>query len=266
MTLPDKEVIINDVAYVYCLYTSDGRVYVGSARSLVKRIERHYRDLAKKRHHNHPLQQTYNSGERFTLEFFRCESRESAFTFEQMLITKYEEEGNLLNVGRHSKGGDNLTRHHRRDEIIAKRIESQKALYDSLTSDERKVKWGRSGELNGMFGKTHTEEVKEVFRKRHTGNKYRLGMKATAETKAKLSYVASQRVGESNPFFGKKHTEETRKKLAFANKGKKPINTNKIEIDGTIYESQSDAAKALGISAALITYRLKKNKSGYRVI
>lgn len=254
---------------MYCLKSQDGKVYVGSTKNLVKRIERHYRDLLNNRHHNHPLQLAYNNGDRFSLAFATCESRESAFTFEQMLITKYEEEGNLLNIGRHSRGGDNLTRHHNRERIIEQRTESQKLMYDKMSDDERKVKYGRSGELNGMYGRTHTEEVRRLCSELHTGNSYRTGIKASDETRAKMSAFASQRLGTKNPFYGKAHSEETKRKLSESRKGNKPANTNRIEIDGVVYASQADAAKALGVATATITHRLKSKNlkySGYRVI
>lgn len=254
---------------MYCLKTQDGKVYVGSTKDLVRRMERHYRDLSKHRHHNHPLQVAYNNGDKFSLSFATCESRESAFTFEQMLITKHEEEGNLLNVGRHSRGGDNLTRHHERDRIIEQRTESQQLMFDNMTADERKVKYGRSGILNGMYGRTHTEEVRKANSLLHTGNSHRTGKKASAETKARMSEIASQRLGEKNSFFGKTHSDETKRRIAEARKGSKPVNTNRVEIDGVIYQSQADAAKALGVATATITHRIKSKNikySGYRVI
>lgn len=254
---------------MYCINTQDDKVYVGSTKNLVRRVERHYRDLSKNRHHNHPLQVAYDRGDRFSLSFSTCESRESAFTFEQMLITKYEEEGNLLNIGRHSKGGDNLTRHHDRERILEQRTESQRLMLKNMSDDERKVKYGRLGELNGMYGKTHTEEIRLANSKLHIGNTYRMGFKASDETKAKMSVIASQKLGENNPFFGKTHSDETKRRLSEARMGNKPTNTNRIEIDGVVYSSQADAAKALGVVSATITHRLKSKNlkySGYRVI
>lgn len=186
-----------------------------------------------------------------------------------MLITKYEEEGNLLNIGRHSKGGDNLTRHHDRERILEQRTESQRLMLKNMSDDERKVKYGRLGELNGMYGKTHTEEIRLANSKLHIGNTYRMGFKASDETKAKMSVIASQKLGENNPFFGKTHSDETKRRLSEARMGNKPTNTNRIEIDGVVYSSQADAAKALGVVSATITHRLKSKNlkySGYRVI
>ncbi|USL86501.1 hypothetical protein CDGHABPJ_00037 [Pseudomonas phage OMKO1] len=269
MTPPDKEGVINDVAYVYCLFTKEGKVYVGSARDLVKRVQRHFRDLSNSKHHNYPLQQEYDNGERFSLKYYRCESRESAFTLEQMWITKHEEEGNLLNIGRHSKGGDNLTRHNLKEQIIEKRSDTIRIRLDEIGAEARQEKYGRLGEQNGMYGRTHTEEVKVALSELHTGNTYRLGIKASDETRARMSEIASQRTGERNPFYGKTHSEETRKKLTDNKRGIKPTNSNKLEVDGVVYLSQADAAKALGVSQGTITYRINSKNpkySGYKVI
>lgn len=186
-----------------------------------------------------------------------------------MLITKYELEGTLLNIGRHSKGGDNLTRHPNREEIIERRTASQQTTYDNLSDEDRKLMYGRPGELNGMYGKTHTDKVKLANSELHMGNNYRLGHKATDETKAKMSAIASARVGELNTFYGKKHSEETRVRLSNANKGKMPINTNRLEIDGVVYNSQAEAARFLGVSGGTITHRINSKNpmySGYKVI
>lgn len=44
-----------------------------------------------------------------------------------------------------------------------------------------------SGEKNPFYGKTHTTETLEKIKKTHQGNKYRLGHKASEETRKKLS-------------------------------------------------------------------------------
>lgn len=55
------------------------------------------------------------------------------------------------------------------------------------------------GELNFMWGKTHTDEVKAKIRT------FRLGRKQTEETKRKISDASR---GEKNGFYGRTHTSE----------------------------------------------------------
>ena len=50
-----------------------------------------------------------------------------------------------------------------------------------------KNKISSKGELNGFYGKTHSNEVKEKISNLHKGNKYKLGIKHTDEAKLKMS-------------------------------------------------------------------------------
>ena len=88
---------------------------------------------------------------------------------------------------------------------------------------------------------------------------------------------------ENNPMFWYTHTEESREKMRLANKGKpkseehrkklseaskgiKPSNSKRVEIDGVIYESISDAAIKTGINMSTLRNRIKsKNYEGYKI-
>ena len=59
---------------------------------------------------------------------------------------------------------------------------------------------GLTGEKNGMYNRTHTEENKEYFRLLATGRKH------TSESKQKRSVKLS---GSGNPMYGKKHSPES---------------------------------------------------------
>ena len=109
----------------------------------------------------------------------------------------------LYNLHYNSSGGDMLTYHPNREEIIEKINKTQKEQISKMTKEERQAKWGQNGEKNGMYGRTHTDEVKQLFSNLHKGNTYNLGRKVSQETKDKLSTIASQRLGEKNHFFGK---------------------------------------------------------------
>jgi|SRR5208282_308540 len=61
------------------------------------------------------------------------------------------------------------------------------------------------GELNPMWGKTHTDEVKATLRA------LRLGTTQTEATKRKIGEACS---GEKNGFYGRKHSEQTLAVLA----------------------------------------------------
>lgn len=76
-------------------------------------------------------------------------------------------------------------------------INSEETL--QLKSANRKGKGSRPGELNGMYGKTHSDLVKQEQSLRATGNKSKTGQKLSEETKAKLSERAKNRVKKECP-------------------------------------------------------------------
>lgn len=76
-----------------------------------------------------------------------------------------------------------------------------------------------SGKKNGMFGKTHTEEVKSHFSKIRKGHNHRPKGTYThsEEVKGKISQAVK---GEKNSFFGKTHTQQTKDIISENRKGK----------------------------------------------
>ena len=66
--------------------------------------------------------------------------------------------------------------------------------------------------------------------------------------------------GENNPFFGKKHSEETIEKIRQRNLGKKPVNTLKVIVNDILYESFTEASKALNCTVATIRNRCNSDK------
>ena len=126
-----------------------------------------------------------------------------------------------------------------------------------MTPEDRIKKYGKNGERNGMYGKTHTEEVRENNAILKKGNINFKGHKHTEETKQKLSEIRKNKnTGEKNPFFGKHHTEETIQKIKEKSKGRLPPNTKKITINGVFYISITEASRQLIIPVPTILWRL----------
>lgn len=254
---------------VYRITTDDECEYVGSTGEFDKRIKRHIRELLAGNHHNQNLQSAFDNGSDLVITKSYCDDRDMAYYFEEQIIRDNNADNKSLNIGLGSKGGDNLTNNPRRDVIVRNKSVTGKAYMKGLTSEERKEKYGLPGKLNGMYGKTHTAEVKQLLSAASKGNTHVKGHRHTETVRNKLSELAKQRTGEKNAFFGKSHSEETKAKLSAANKGKLPINTQQVAIGGRVYESKTEAARVLGVSPATICYRLN-SKSGkyshYKVI
>jgi group I intron endonuclease len=244
----------------------DGRYYIGHSQNIEKRFKTHKYNLKRGKHINMFLQNSYNKYglDSFTFEIIHKfdnveKSKEKELEYLQNLEIRKE----LFNLNYNNDGGDMLSHHPNKKEIIEKRSETLKENNTKLTKEELKNKFGKNGEKNGMFGKTHTKEAREIFSKIHKGNTYSLGIKRSEETCKKMSEIAKQRIGEKNPFFGKVHSEETRKKISEKNLGKKPKNMIKIIVDDIIYNSIAEAGRQLGLNPVVVLWRLKSKNPNF---
>jgi len=151
------------------------------------------------------------------------------------------------------------------------------------------------GENNPNYGKKRNEETKELqskIRKEWHSNlseeeKIKIGNKISESNKGKLGNTwtdeqkknHSEWMKENNPMKGKTHTdevkqriseankkpksEETKRKLSEANKGKKPGNMVKVEVEGIVYESLTDASAKTGINMSTLRNRIKSKNIKY---
>lgn len=245
---------------------SQRKYYIGYSSDIKHRWCIHRSSLKTNKHCNILMQRAYNKyGPKcFTYEILHeCETEEEAKRIELSYLEDLTIRDKLYNLHYNSSGGDLLTFHPDREQIIEKRVKEQKEQISKMSKEERKKRWGQSGEKNGMYGRTHTDEVKRLFSEMHKGNTYRLGKKASQETKEKMSVIASERLGEKNPFFGKHHSEESKQKIREKSKGRRPPNVREVIIDGETYISATDAAKELNVCVATILHRIKSPNPKY---
>jgi hypothetical protein len=108
-----------------------------------------------------------------------------------------------LYIHYNNSGGDTLTNHPEKENIkqITKTINDN---FSKMTSEEKKNKYGKSGEKNGMFGKTHSEEARKNISEKNKGKTPKnLGNPCSDETKKKISEFAKTRTGNKNSFYKK---------------------------------------------------------------
>jgi group I intron endonuclease len=238
----------------------EGKYYIGYSCNIHKRWGIHRSTLKHNRHCNILMQRAYDKyGEAcFTYEVLQeCETEEEAKRVELSYLENEGIRDKLYNLHYNSSGGDMLTYHPNKEQIIERMKNTQKEQISKMTKEERQERWGQSGEKNGMYGRTHTDEVKRLYSEMHKGNTYRLGKKASQETKEKMSVIASERLGEKNHFFGKHHSEETKQKLREQRYGNIPTNARQIIINGETYISLAEAARQLNVCPATISHRIK---------
>ena len=120
---------------------------------------------------------------------------------------------------------------------------------------ENNPNYGKFGELNSFFGRSHTEETKEKLRAKLSGeNAPYYGRRHRESSKEKISKANKgsnngnfKGYGELNPFFGKKHSDELKAKWSEKRKGKAP-SPPKLVLNletGIFYMSSAEAHRQL---------------------
>lgn len=250
------------IGVYYLVNTTNGRFYIGSSGKLRKRSIKHKTRIENHEHENVFVREDSKLGHEFKFVIkVITETRKEAYEHEQRLITENKDNPLMYNIGLNVTGGDNLTRHPDRADILQRRTTTVTKKMERMSVEERKAKYGKSGQLNGMYGRTHTEEVKRALSERFRGvPNPKAGKSLTEDGRRRISEYGKTRTGVRNSFFGKTHSKETRAKLAEKQRGVKPANSLKVSIEGVVYDSYHDASVAIGKNVTVIRWRaLSKN-------
>lgn len=191
----------------------------GSSQNIKKRWKQHRSNLINQRHENIIVQRAWNKyGEdNFVFEKIEKCSIEDLKIVEQKYIDGNNGGYNIAPA----QGGDMLSSHPNRKEIIERRTETQRKTVAQMSDEERKEKWGRIGENNPNWRNGGVS--KKLCPK--CGN---IEIAATNNQ----CHNCRDRNGINNPFFNKKHSKETIEKIKIANRGKKMSEEAKLKISG----------------------------------
>lgn len=140
----------------------------------------------------------------------------------------------------------------RNDDSKIKMSEARKKWHENLTEEKRnsisdkisKSNKGKEGFWKGKDNTNHSDWMKQ--------NNPMKGKTHTDEIK--------QRISDANK---KPKSDETKRKLSEANKGKKPENIVKVEIEGIVYESLTEASIKIGINLSTLRNRIKSKNVKY---
>lgn len=219
--------------------------YIGSTKNPRSRFAAHRCDLKYGSHSSHMFQKAWDeSGSTILyMEILHEALAEDALVKEAELLKMYSKCQDLKNTCVNNVKGIQFDRIADPDGLRLKKSQAS------------------TGKKNPMYGKTHSPETRQKISDNLKGKS--LGIKhgpMPEETKKKLSEAKLKNppVGEKNPFYGKKHSPESLAKMSAWDRSKVNLTFAKpVEVDGTTYKSRADAARALDISQALMTHRLK---------
>jgi group I intron endonuclease len=273
MKIINKKFLINEwrditqqkVSGIYKIVNKiNGKYYVGSSKEIFERWNSHLRSLEKGQHHSNYLQKAWNKYKsiNFTFEIIELISDEKLKEVEQVYLDKafiYENGESTYNASPNSTGGSCLP------EIIDK-------IKSHWTTEKRKKHSEKYiGIKNPFYKKTHSDEVKKVLSKKHSGKKL---------TATHCQNIKKATMGIKNPFYGKRHTDETKKRMSECKCGKK-IELDNPNADLTIYNffnkktneifvgTRIEFVKKYSIKEknvyGIISKRVKQNRSGWTI-
>ena len=139
--------------------TISGRYYIGYSTNIEKRFITHKSKLKTQTHDNIFMQRAYNcDGEDcFTFDIIHIyDTKEDAMEKELEYLSDLSIRSELYNLHYNNSGGDMLTHHPYKDDIVKRIRDAVLERNSKMTEEERKQRWSKCGEKNGMFGRTHT--------------------------------------------------------------------------------------------------------------
>lgn len=252
------------VVYILTLVES-GIFYIGSTQNLARRLTIHFSQLRANAHQNFNLQNAWNKSQdkEVLVNSIPTKDREEAFQLEEILL-KQAFNGSrshlLANLSETSKGSDAIKRHPYREDIIAKRTQTNRDFYENCSEQERRKRYSKFGDKNGMFGKTHTLETRKLLSEKLKGHSNNRGIRLSPEHVRQISERQKLRTGSLNSFYGKKHSTENLEKFRANKLGVTPTNARKVMADGVLFDSCAAVARYFKITQGLVTYRLKSEK------
>lgn len=244
--------------------------YIGSTEHLNTRISRHKSELNARIHHNLNLQKVWDdSTKELNVTIFIMGSRKEAYEAEQAMTDELRSNNLVYNIGRSVRGGDNLTDNPNRDAVLEKITSSIRIRTSMMSPEERKQRFGFSGSLNPMYGKTHTDKVKERLSKlssrpEQIAKRNAARKPMSLEGRASLAALAKKRTGSKNPFYGKEHSDKTKVRLSKVSLGRKPPNERRVMIEDIIYRSITEAGKQLKIPTPTVLHRIRSKNTKFK--
>lgn len=228
------------------IFNASGQYYIGSTENLDKRLAQHMHDMEHNCHSSVRMNDCYKQfGFDFSVEVLHTvNDRESAYRLEDYELQSAKHDALLLNTAVNAKFGDVLTHNPNRNRIRKNIGAGVRRRNAAMTEDERKAMYGQCGEANGRYIDGRCLQIKHC-----PVCNCLIGPAATA------CRHHVNRYGEHNNFYGHRHTDATKAIIASKNRGRMPANARKVSVDGVVYASLAEAARALHVVPATILHR-----------
>lgn len=178
---------MNGIGYIYKITNKqDGKIYIGKSKTTVQgRWQGHLRDCAKYIQQNKNSSKLYNAMKKYGIDSFEIEQidqcpYEELDDRERYWISKLDSRNptvgyNICKGGECGPGGPRFANHRHSEETKQQMSLSRRGENNSnygnhrVMPEEEKQKHANPGESNGMYGKKHSEESKELNRQAHLG-------------------------------------------------------------------------------------------------
>ena len=225
------------------------KFYIGQSININQRFHGHLSCLRRNCHNNLYLQRSWNKYKEENFKFYIIEEcNQNDLNKKETKWCEYYKEvfgkENVYNLGHTGEVGT-MSKEQR-----LKISNAKKEFYKNHPEALEQMSIARSGNKNAMhgvcgkrhpmYGKHHTEEVRQKLRM------LRLGTKQSEETKRLKSLKES---GKNNPMYGKHHTEEARQKISLHHKGKalNPEQRKKLSevLSGSIWINNGNESKMI---------------------
>lgn len=273
-----KEIEVQGIYIISDL--TNGKSYVGSTKSLKRRIKEHYRDLKSGKHYNQYLQRSFNNGHKFNLNIFPLNDDEDRIAIEQAILDSEKPTGCLYNNSGIA-GYPEVT-----PEVRAKMVANAKArgMPQAVIEAARIANTGRihTDEQKAITRKLSTERMLDPARRQavsdfHTGRKHTPESIALMKEKTVGRTFTPQAIeARKCVMLGRIHSSEEKAKRIASNTGRirtgEALNNIKtagiarrkiVMVDGKVYGDVNETAKAFDITPSNVVKRVNKTLAKY---
>ena len=287
----------------------EGKYYIGYSSNIKQRWQKHKYKLKREQHVNIYLQRVYN---KYGIDCFKfeilheCESKEEAQEYETSYLQDLSIRHKLYNILYDSIGGDTITHHPNREQIIEK-IKEKRQLQTNYRSDAPIVIDGvnysgitEAGKILNIPSRTINDRVNspspkftnyhflDEKKQKEAEEKYRIRSENKSKRNKEFStgrgvpviiddiYYESIRTAAKalNKDHGTisrriKSKESEYQNYKYFDSNKKVNLTRAVLIDDILYKSPTDAARETGIKRNTITARIKSYNpkfAGYKYV